>query len=417
MRLSRLFRHIRPWPPEQVTTIAPGEVDPREAGLRREDVEAIWRAVVHLYQGGLHPAVALCLRRRGLVVLDRAIGHARGNAPDDPPDAERVLATPNTLFNLFSASKAVTAMMIHLLDERGLVHLDDPVAEFIPEFGRHGKGWITLRHLLTHRAGIPAMPPHEDPLRLLAEPDRLFALLCECTPIKPFGRHLGYHAVTGGAILGEVVRRVTGKDLRALLHESVLAPLGMQHFNYGVRPEEVHLVARNAATGPTAPPPYSWMLRRALGVDLARAVEISNHPAFLTAVVPSGNIIGTANEASRFFQLLLNDGCLDGVRIFERRTVRRAIAEQTYLEVDSIMALPVRYGMGFMLGRRHLSPFGPDTPHAFGHLGFTATVVYADRERDISVALLTSGKPFITPGQLRWLAVLETIARRCKQAR
>src|SRR5204863_2879209 len=101
--------------------------------------------------------------------------------------------------------------------------------------------------------------------------------------------------------------------------------------------------------------PYSWLLRRVLGVSIRQAVELSNHPRFLTAVCPSGNIIGTANEASRFFQLLLDGGQLGGVRILDRRTVQRAVAEQTFLEVDSFLSVPVRYGMGFMLGSRWFS--------------------------------------------------------------
>jgi CubicO group peptidase (beta-lactamase class C family) len=407
--------HVRVYDADEVTTRGT-EAEPRAGGLGRADVDAIWRAVVRLYQTGLHPAIALCLRRRGQVVIDRAIGHARGNAPGDPPAAPKVLATPATLFNLFSASKAITAMVVHLLDDRGQVHLDDPVAEYVPEFGRNGKEWITLRHLLTHRAGIPAMPAVPSPNTvkgLLARPEEAFALLCECRPIKPFGRHLGYHAITSGIIIGEVVRRVTGRDIRTFLRQEVLEPLGIRHLSYGVRPEEVDQVAQNALTGPPAVPPYSWLLKKAIGVGLKEAVQYSNDPAFLTAIVPSGNIIGTAEEACRFFQLLLNEGELDGRRIFDRRTVRRAIAEQTYLEVDSIMAMPVRYGMGFMLGGRWLSVYGHDTPRAFGHLGFTVTVVYADPDRDISVALLTSGKPFITPGQIRWLEVARTIARVC----
>ena len=137
-------RHVRPFPAAQVTSRnALSECDPREAGLEAADVDASWGAVVRLYEAGLEPAAALCLRRRGKIVIDRAIGHVHGNAPRDPPDAPKVLARHNSLFNLFSASKAVTAMVVHLLDERRLVHLDDPVAEYIPEFGTHGKELIT----------------------------------------------------------------------------------------------------------------------------------------------------------------------------------------------------------------------------------------------------------------------------------
>jgi CubicO group peptidase (beta-lactamase class C family) len=97
--------------------------------------------------------------------------------------------------------------------------------------------------------------------------------------------------------------------------------------------------------------------------------------------------------------------------------VRRAIAEQTFLEIDSIMGVPVRYGMGFMLGGKYMSLYGHDSPHAFGHIGFTVVAVWADPDRDLAVSLMTSGKPFITPGQVRWLEVGRTIARRCARVR
>ncbi len=149
---------VVPFDAAEVTRVAP-EDDPRAGGLERADVDAMWASVVAAYRTGLYPALALCVRRRGRVVIDRSIGHVVGNAPGDAPDAYRVIATPSTMFNLFSASKMVTAMLVHLCDQRGLVHLDDPVAHYIPEFGAHGKHRITLRHVLTHRAGIPHIPP------------------------------------------------------------------------------------------------------------------------------------------------------------------------------------------------------------------------------------------------------------------
>src|SRR5512138_1132645 len=105
--LARLRRHVRPFPAAAVESRnAEAEVDPRAVGLERGAVDAIWAAVVRLYETGLHPAIALTLRRRGRVVLDRALGHLRGNAPDDPPGAPLVPARPGSLFGLFSASKA-----------------------------------------------------------------------------------------------------------------------------------------------------------------------------------------------------------------------------------------------------------------------------------------------------------------------
>ena len=110
---------VRTFDPEEVTTKSHRETDPRGVGLASQDVEAIWDSVVTFYKAGLHPAIALCIRRRGEIILDRAIGHARGNSPQDPEGTPLVKATPDTLYNFFSGSKSVTAMLIHLLQEEG----------------------------------------------------------------------------------------------------------------------------------------------------------------------------------------------------------------------------------------------------------------------------------------------------------
>jgi CubicO group peptidase (beta-lactamase class C family) len=409
-----LEARVRAYPASEVTTRdAAAEADPRAAGLTPADVAAIGGALERLYETRLYPAVALCVRHRGHVVIDRAIGHARGNAPGDPPGAPKVAATPATLFNIFSASKAVTAMVIHLLDERRLVHLDDPVDEYIPGFGRHGKEWITLRHVLTHRAGIPTIPAAKVDLALLADHPRIVAALCEARPSWRAGRRVGYHALTGGFVLGEVVRRVTGRDARTFLREEIAKPLGARHLGYGVAPAEIAAVAENAFTGPPILPPFSWILKRALGVDFAEAARISNEPRFLTAVVPAGNVIATANEVSRFFEMLRRGGELDGVRIFERRTVRRAVSEQSYYELDATLGIPVRYGMGFVLGAETVSLYGPRSSHAFGHLGFTNVVGWADPERELAACLMTSGKPFVSPRVWRVYDLVREIATRC----
>ncbi len=383
---------------ESVTTVRrDAEVDPRSVGVDPDAVARIWSAAEHLYESGIHPALALCVRRLGKVIIDRALGHASGNGPHDPPETPKVLATPDTPFGLLSGTKAVTAMIIHLLDQRNMIRLDDPVCEYIPGFAVPGKQWITIRHVLTHRAGLPNPPPETMDLDLLEHPDRILELLCDVPLAWRPGRQLAYHAVTGGFILGEIVRRVTGKTIRAVHDDSVRRPLGFRWMRYGVLPADVGRVAVNYFTGFPALPPISTILRRALGADVERIVEISNDPRFLTAIVPAASMVATADELSRYYQLLLNGGLLDGVEVFDRRTIRRATVEQSYLEFDFTLGLPLRYGMGFMLGGKYWSFYGPDTRFAFGHVGFTNVVGWADPERQVAAALLTSGKPLFYP--------------------
>jgi len=401
---------------EEVTAVG-AEAPPGDLDVSPEAVSRIWDAVQRVYRSGLHPAIQLCVRRHGQVLVDRAIGHARGNGPADAPDAPRTPLTPTTPFNIFSAAKAVTAMVIHLLDQRDVIRLDDPVCEYIPEFTVRTKQWITIRHVLIHRAGLPNPPPEAMDLDRLDDPEGIVRILCEMKLTGRPGRQLAYHAVTGGFILGEVVRRVTGKTIRAVLEEEVRRPLGFRWLSYGVPPADVGRVAVNYFTGPPPLPPLSTILGRALGVEFRRAIEMSNDARFLTAIVPSANLVASANDMSRFYQLLLQGGELDGVRIFDPRTIRRATSEQSYLEFDFTLLLPFRYGMGFMLGGQWFSPYGPDTQYAFGHIGFTNVLTWADPERQVAAALLTSGKPLVYPELYYLWDVMRQIGRVCPKER
>jgi CubicO group peptidase (beta-lactamase class C family) len=400
---------------ESVTTVG-GEVPARDVGVYPADVARIWDAVRNLYRSGMHPAIQLCVRRRGQVLIDRAIGHAAGNGPDDLPDAAKTLATPATPFTIFSAAKAVTAMLVHLLDERGLIRLDDPVCEYLPEFAVHTKQWITIRHVLIHRAGLPNPPPEAVDLDRLDDPEGIVRMLCDMPQTWRPGRQLAYHAFTGGFILGELVRRVTGRSIRTLLDDEIRRPLGFRWLSYGVPAEDVGRVAVNAFTGPPPLPPLSILLRRALGVGFRDVTAMSNDPRFLTGIIPSANIVATASELSRFYQLLLDGGELDGVRIFDPRTIRRATSEQSYLEFDLTLGLPFRYGMGFMLGGGGwLSLYGPDTQYAFGHLGFTNIIAWADPQRDVAATLMTSGKPLVYPQIYHVFDIVRQIGLACSK--
>jgi CubicO group peptidase (beta-lactamase class C family) len=398
------------------STRVDGEADPRSVGASPEGITRVWAAAQRLYASGIHPAVQVCVRRHGRVLLDRAIGHAHGNGPDDPSGVAKVQVTPDTPFCTLSASKAVTAMMVHWLDQENVIRLDDPVCEYVPEFGRHGKEWITIRHVLAHRAGIPNLPPQVMRLERLDDLDEVMDILCDAEPVARAGRQLAYHAVTGGFVLGELVRRVTGRSIREVLDGTIRRPLGFRWLSYGVAPDDVARVATNYVTGPPILPPFSYLFQRGLGVSFPDAVAMSNDARFLTGLVPAANVVATANEFSRFYQLLLDGGTLDGVPVFHPRTIRRATSEQSYLEFDFTLGLPFRYSLGFMLGAQWLSLYGPDTLHAFGHLGFTNVICWADPERGVAAAVMTSGKPFVYPELYYLFDVVRQIGIACPKA-
>jgi CubicO group peptidase (beta-lactamase class C family) len=405
-----LLRRIRvPRDLAAVTSVGP-EDEPEEGGLTRDQVERIWRTVQLFYRSGVHPAIQLTLRREGAVVLNRAIGNARlGDHPE--------LVTTDTPFCLYSASKAVTAMVVHLLDQQGLLHIHDRVAEYIPEYASRGKDAITIAHVLAHRAGVPNLPGSAFDLEHVGDREFILDLLCRAELNGRPGRALAYHAVSGGFILGEVVHRVTGKDVREVLREQILDPLGFRWMSYGVDEADIPRVGRSYATGAPTLPPLSVLLTRALGVPVDEVVRRSNDPRFLTAVVPAASVISNADELSRFFELLRRGGTLDGVEIFEPRTIRRAVTEQSYRELDLTLGAPVRHGLGLILGAQLVSLYGPDTEFAFGHLGFTNIIGWADPQRAIAGGLVTSGKPVVYPELPNFWAVMARIGREVPKTR
>lgn len=188
--------------------------------------------------------------------MHRAIGHACGNEPR-ADGRHRIPATPQTPICLFSASKAITALLVHKLSEEGSLSLDERVGPYIPEYGQRGKDRTTVRPLLAHRAGIPTVPMAQGDYRVIYEWDAVIGTLCAAKPFEATGERQAYHAITGGFILGALVRRVAGIDLNDALRQWIAEPLGCRHLTYGLPPE--HLIG----------PP--WMLDR-IARRISRAV-------------------------------------------------------------------------------------------------------------------------------------------------
>jgi len=405
-------RRVRVFDPEQVTARGVPEADPGSVGLEPDAVESIWSAVVDFYKTGFHPALGLCIRRRGEVILDRTIGHARGNSAKGPKDAPLVPATPKTLFNFFSGSKAVTAMLIHLLAQRELLHVDEPVATFIPEFARHRKDRITIRDLLTHRGGIPAAPPGVANLDLLQDPQQILEMICDLEPTYKPGRVPAYHAITSGFVFQEIIQCVSGLGIREFLRREISEPLGMSHFNYGVPEERLDEVAIDVCTGPKLIWPMKDIFEKALGASLEELIHLSNDARFRTGVIPSANLIATADDICRFFELLVAGGTYEGVQIFSESTVRRAVQPQTRFQLDRMLLLPMSYSMGFMLGTDPVGLYGVQCGKAFGHVGLSNILAWADPERDLAVAFVNSGKPLFALETYHWPEIIRRISTR-----
>ena len=397
---------------DQVTDIRHAEeTDPLDLGLPAKVPGDIWAAVEKLYTSRTMPGISLAIRHQGKILLNRAIGHARGNGPGDDETTPKTPMMADTPVCLFSASKAITAMLVHKLAEEGLIRLHDPVAEYIPEFGTRGKQYITVGQVLSHRAGIPTIKMKTADPSILWDWEACVQLLCDARPRKDAGMAQAYHAVTGGFILGEIMRRVTGQELNEIIHQRLAKPLGSRYMSFGLSPEHQAEAALNYFTGPREVFPLNLVAKRALGGSFAMVSEVSNSPEFLSSTIPAGNVFATALDACDFFQCLLNGGTFGGQRLFERATVARAISEASARQFDRTLLVPLRTSEGFMLGDYPFGMYGPRTSEAFGHLGFISIFCWADPARDISVAMLTTGKPLIAPHLPPLVKLLNVINR------
>lgn len=379
-------------------------------GVDSAAVERIWDAARHWYSAGMHPAIQVCLRRNSQVILDRAIGHGWGNGPADPVDAEQIPVTTDTPFCVYSAAKAITTTVTHMLVERGAFALEDRVCEYLPGYTSHGKDRTTIRHVLTHSAGIPfATGPRPD-LKRMDDSDYAREMLGRMKPVYRPGLVHIYHGVTWGPLMREIIAAATGRSIRDILADEILDPLGFRWTNYGVAAQDVPLVAPSHVTGKPLPAPIAKAFRTAVGGTPQQIIPFSNTPEFLTGVIPSSNTVSTAHELSRFAEILCRGGELDGVRVLSPQTLRAATTEARRLRPDLATGLaPMRWGTGYMLGSKRFGPFGRDGAGAFGHTGLTDIAMWADPQRALSVAVISSGKPSGHPEAKRYPALLSRI--------
>jgi CubicO group peptidase (beta-lactamase class C family) len=388
---------------------ATGEEDHSE--ISGATVERIWQAARYWYQAGMHPAIQLCLRHNGKVVLNRAIGHGWGNAPTDPPEAEKIPVKTQTPFCVYSSAKAITATVVHMLVERGQFSLDDRVCDYLPTYTGHGKERTTIRHVMTHSAGVPFPTGPRPDLKRANDSEYAREQLGKLKPLYRPGLIHIYHALTWGPLMREIVSAATGKDIREILATEILDPLGFRWTNFGVAKQDVPLVAPSHATGRPLPSPIAAIFRKAIGGTVHQIIPFTNDPMFLTTVIPSSNTVSNAYEMSRFAEIWRCGGELDGVQVMRPETLREAVRECRRLRPDFATGLvPLRWGTGFMLGSNKFGPFGRSAPAAFGHLGLVNVAIWADPERGLAAGLVSSGKPGRDPEAGRYTSLMDRIA-------
>ncbi|AVT33121.1 esterase [Plantactinospora sp. BC1] len=357
-------------------TVAAGYEPVREAFLANFETRSELGAAVTVYRYG------------------REVVRLWGGTAD--PTTDRAWRA-ETLQVVYSATKSVPAACAHLLAQRGQLDLAAPVAEYWPEFAAAGKGRIPVRWLLSHQAGLPVLDRRVPLAEALAWHPVVEALAAQAPVWEPGTAH-GYHGLTYGWLVGEVVRRVSGRSLGRYFADEIGKPLGLD-FWIGLPAAETHRVSRLVEQPAPAPAPeeVTERMREILAAytDPAsltvRSVTVTDppldltDPATWTAEIPAVNGICTASSLARFYAGLIGE--VDGIRILDAATLAAATAEQAS-GVDRVLMVPTRPALGFGL------PL-PDqpwwSPTAFGFPGHGGSLGYADPASGIAFGYVTNG--------------------------
>jgi CubicO group peptidase (beta-lactamase class C family) len=325
----------------------------------------------------------------------------------------------DTLFPVFSIVKAVVATALHVQVERGLVDYDEAIATYWPEFARAGKGTITVRDVLVHRAGIPQMPDEVTPEEF-GDWDRMVTHLQNAKPLFPPGTESTYLAYTFGWLVGEIVRRTDPKDrtFKAFVYEEVLWPLGVADFFLGVPAEQESRVATLYPAWYQGPrfdlSPYRAM---ATPPQIAPKPTVFNRSDVRRAFIPGANGIATARATARFFSLLANRGTVGDVRLLsEERVLSFREPRPRVDEVDRVLGHVVPIGMGgFWLGGRFpgAEPTVGNSPFVLCIAGGGQTVAWADLDNGLSAAIchnrMFSNSPPLSPDRHPFVELADAI--------
>ena len=300
----------------------------------------------------------------------------------------------DTLFPVFSVTKAVTATALHIQAERGLIDYEQPISRYWPEFGARGKDKATIRDALTHRAGIPLMPSGVTPEHM-CDWERMVDQLARMEPVFEPGTTSAYHSYTFGWIIAECVRRTDPKErpFSRFVREEICAPLGIDNLFLGIPDGVEPRIAQLTNLPPPAPgtPPPGPLRMGAIPLQVGVVEEVFGRPDVRRACIPGAGGIMNARSEARFFAMLANGGQLGGVRLLSEERVRSfSTPRHNPDEVDRVLARVLNLGIsGFHLGGQ--SPPAPpvigSNPHTISHPGAGGSIGWADPDARLAVAI------------------------------
>ena len=411
------------------------DVDPSAAGMDAAVLDEMARTFVEeTERGALFAGAQMAVYRGGRRVLDIGGGIARVSTG--------VPVTPETLFVIFSSTKGLVALAMWMLHERGAFDFDEPVVKYWPSFASvvPEKAQVTIRHVMSHRAGFPIGPAWLTP-RYWGDREAIRRAMEELPLRWPPGEKNGYHALNFGWMVNELIQRLDpqGRDTGQFLADEVFRPLGIADIYVGL-PDDAALEERVAWV---YQPEVVATAAEATGVvtadaeaesaeserdDIVEAVvppereeqeyttpELRNpfnRPEVHRMVIPAGGGIATARALAHVYAALALGGELDGVRVVSRGSLEAAIVPTTAPgEVDRVLQLPVRWGTGW-----HIGGLGVGSHRrCFGHGGAGGQIGFADLDRGLAFAFVTTGQ--LRPAEFtRWRTDLQSMAFRACQS-
>ncbi|GAB5450852.1 MAG: serine hydrolase domain-containing protein [Halioglobus sp.] len=377
-------------------------------GLTHPDfhpVEQTLRQQLARYPGG----AAVCVYHRGEPVVD-----LWGGFSDDSGS----LWARDTMAPSFSTTKGVAATLLHIYADRGLIEYDAPVADYWPEFAQAGKQKITVRQVLTHQCGLYHIRQMIDHVDRMLDWEHMIEVIERTAPAHAPGTRTGYHGLTFGFLVGEIIQRVTGKKFSQLVQKDIARPLGLDGLYIGtpaaqlsraaqlIFPESTRRLSRTRAGSrlEIGLSNVSSLLQRVgLDSDLSSIFDaLAPHgvsdfdfgsPECLRAAIPAANGLFTARSLARMYASLANGGELDGARLMSAEAVEAAITPQKPTGKLAVIPFDMRWRLGYhgVFTTRGVPARG------FGHFGFGGSGAWADPENELAVALIVNsglGSPF-----------------------
>lgn len=357
---------------------------PEDLGIDSERLEALFARAKRDVDDGTLKSAQVAIARHGKLAGVRTFGTVQHNGIET-----EVPATNDTLYTIFSSTKAIVGAATWTVCEEGLLKLDERVGDIIPEFATNGKENITVEQVMLHIAGFPLAPfAAQD----FDNRERRLSRFAQWRLNWEPGSQFQYHATSAHWILAELIERRTGKDYRAYVRERILDPMGLSDFYVGLPAEENGRVADVRHLVPPTPPPGGW------GEVTPDAIKNFNRPEVRAVGVPGGGGVAGAAQLAMFYQPMVNGGTTaKGTRIMKAETIEWATTVRTKdFHRDLVFNQPVNRaltvvvagddGFAFQRGFGHSS-----SPRAFGHGGAGGQIGWGDPETGISVGYCTDG--------------------------